>query len=473
MSPDAPDDAAELFPRSAGVLLPLAALPSRFGVGDLGPAAYRFVDWLAAAGFRWWQMLPVGPLGPGDSPYASSSAFAGEPLYVSLERLVEDGLLGASSLPGSSPAGPARYAEARAARGPALARAFDVWRERGGLDAPATEAFRARNAVWLEGFLDAAGSEGRDRALFEQVAFDDQWTALRAYARERGVLLMGDAPIFVGLGSIDVRSAPDLFRLDGDARPTVLTGAPPDAMNADGQLWGHPHYAWERHRETGFAWWRARMRRQMELFDAVRIDHFIGFRNAWEVPAGAGTAREGRWANTPGEDLLDAIRDELGGLPLVAEDLGSVTDEVHALRDAYGLAGMRVTQWGFSPGSYHAPHAAPENFVVYPGTHDTETGAGWWKGDLDRATRRRFRAATGWRGFRARGAAEALWRATCASHAHTAIAQAQDLIGSAERTNRPGTATGNWLWRLPPRALGPKQATRARALLEATDRVPG
>lgn len=471
MADDADRGTAGLFRRSAGVLLPLAALPSRFGVGDLGPEAYRFVDWLAEAGFRWWQMLPVGPLGPGDSPYASSSAFAGEPLYVSLERLAAEGLIGEVDLPAALPAGPARYAEARASRATALARAFEAWRSGGGLGAPATEAFRARNSVWLDGFLEAAG-DARDRSLFEQVVFDGQWTALRTYARERGVALMGDAPIFVGLESIDVRSAPDLFRLDGGGRPTVLTGAPPDAMNADGQLWGHPHYAWERHRETEFAWWRARMRRQMELFDAVRIDHFIGFRNAWEVPAGAATAREGAWANTPGEELLDAIRDELGGLPLVAEDLGSVTDEVHALRDAYGLAGMRVTQWGFSPGSYHAPHAAPENFVVYPGTHDTETGAGWWKGDLDRETRRRFRAATGWRGFLARGAADALWRATCASHAHTAIAQAQDLIGDATRTNRPGTAEGNWRWRLPAHALGPKQAARARALLEATDRAP-
>ncbi|MEO1695922.1 MAG: 4-alpha-glucanotransferase [Planctomycetota bacterium] len=462
-----------IFPRAAGVLLPLAALPARHGVGDLGPAAHRFVDWLADAGFTWWQMLPVGPLGAGDSPYASSSAFAGEALYLSVDRLAADGLIrSVPPAPRALRAGPAAYAAARAFEEPLLEEAYRTWLGRGGDTSAEARAFRDRSAAWLEPFLERGGP----RALFEQLQFDLQWRALREHARARGVRLMGDAPIFVSLDSVDVASNPSLFRLDADGRPTVLTGCPPDALNAGGQLWGHPHYDWDEHVATDFAWWRARMARQLELFDAVRIDHFIGFHNAWEIPAGASTAKGGEWVLAPGDALLSALADELGGLPLVAEDLGSVTDEVHALRDAHGLAGMRVLQWGFSPGSYHAPHAAPDNSVVYPGTHDNDTAAGWW-GALPGHERARFLEQTGSRArgwSAARVAARDLWRSACATHAHTAIVQAQDLLGlgSAARTNVPGTAEGNWTWRVRARDLSAGLARRQRALLEATDRVP-
>ena len=466
----------EEFPRAFGVLLPLAGLPGRHGIGDLGPESERWLDWLASAGVTWWQMLPVGPLGPGNSPYASSSAFAAEPLYISLELLCDEGLLGAADIRGPKElrTGNVRYGRVRRFKEERLDIAFEEWRAAKGDLAAETAEFRTAEAGWLEPWLDRAarecGDEAAARALFLQLTFQRQWSGLRAAAAARGVRLMGDAPIFVGQDSVDVEAQPELFRLGPDGAPEVVTGCPPDAMNPDGQLWGHPHYAWDAHRAEGFRWWRARMRRQLELFDAVRIDHFIGFRNAWEIPASASTAAEGEWVRTPGEELLDAIRDELGGLPLIAEDLGSVTDEVLALRDDYGLPGMRVLQWGFEPGSYHAPWAAPENAVVYPATHDNDTCVGWWRG-LDPDARRRFKAATAGEG---KTVASTLVRAACASRARTAIAQLQDLLGlgRATRTNTPGTPTGNWAWRARRADLTASRARRLRELLDATDRIP-
>lgn len=472
-----------LFPRAAGVLAPLSCLPGRHGIGDLGAEAYRFVDWLNSAGVTWWQMLPVGPLGPGDSPYASSSAFAAEPLYVSLQGLVDMGLLGPADLTGHRElkAGNVKYGQVHAFKSERLDRAFRCWDELPESESTGREdftAFCAREAHWLDPWCaraereatEATGEYGAAKARFLQFVFDLQWTSLRSYAAERSVRLMGDAPIFVGADSVDVESHPELFRLLPDGSPEVLTGCPPDAMNPDGQLWGHPHYAWEAHRDQGFRWWRDRMARQMRLFDAVRIDHFIGFRNAWEVPAGADTAAGGHWAETPGDELLDAIEDELGGLPLIAEDLGSVTEEVLALRDAYALPGMRVLQWGFSPGSYHAPHAAPENSVCYPATHDNDTCVGWWRG-LPQAERKRFRAATAGQG---KSVARDLVRIACGTRSHTAIVQLQDVLGlgRAARTNTPGKPTGNWVWRVSRADLSAPRARRLRELLEATDRIP-
>lgn len=466
-------DAAPLdpFPRLAGALLPLASLPGRHGIGDLGPEAHRFVSWCAEAGLGWWQMLPVGPLGPGDSPYSSSSAFAGEPLYVSLERLVDDGLLASPDVaaPTALAQGKVDLGKVRRFKEPRLLVAFEAWGRRSG-SRKAFEAFCAEEAAWLEPYARYVGGDP-DFTRFVQFEFQRQWAALRVAARGAKVRLMGDAPIFVGADSADVASHRELFRLDADGAPTVKTGCPPDAFSADGQLWGHPHYAWEAHRADGFGWWRRRIRRQLELFDAVRIDHFIGFHHAWEVPGKDRTARHGTWGRTPGRELLEALVREVGApLPLVAEDLGAVTDEVLALRDAFHLPGMRVLQWGFGEGSYHAPFRCPENAVVYPGTHDNDTVQGWWRG-VDAHTRRRFRAQTG-------GAAATahwdMWRAACASPARTAIVQVQDLLGlgRACRTNLPGTATGNWSWRVARRDLSHALAKRSRELAEATDRIP-
>ncbi len=461
-----------LFPRAAGVLMPLASLPSRHGIGDLGPEAFRFVDWLASAGVTWWQMLPVVPLGPGNSPYASSSAFATEPLYLSLEVLAEEGLLAPSDLAGPKGLreGNVRYAGARRFKAARLTKAFETWRSSRRQRA-AFARFCDREAAWLEPFCAASGSTPADldRARFFQFQLDRQWRALRAYARERGVLLMGDAPIFVALDSVDVTSRPELFRLDREGQPEVLSGCPPDSMNEDGQLWGHPHYDWPAHRAEGYGWWRARMRRQMDLFEAIRLDHFIGFRNAWEVPAAAESAREGVWGETPGEELLEAIRAELGALPVIAEDLGTVTDAVHDLRERFELPGMRVLQWGFGAGSFHAPHAIDDGAVVYPATHDNDTCAGWWRG-ADPVTRKRFRAATGGGG---KTVGMDMIRAACATRAHTALFQLQDVLGlgSSARMNTPGTPSGNWAWRVARRDLTVARARQLHELLDATDRL--
>jgi len=459
------------FPRLAGVLLPLASLPGRHGIGDLGPEAHHFVAWCAEAGLGWWQMLPVGPLGPGDSPYSSSSAFAGEPLYLSLERLVDDGLLATTDVAGTAALAHGRVdvGKVRRFKEPRLRAAFQAWSKRGGARR-AFDAFCADEAAWLEPYVEYVGGDA-GLARFLQYEFARQWAALRAAAAAARVRLMGDAPIFVGADSADVRMHSELFRLDAEGQPVVKTGCPPDSFSADGQLWGHPHYAWDAHRADGFAWWRRRIKHQLDLFDAVRIDHFIGFHHAWEVPGQDRTARHGAWGATPGRELLDAIVKEVGApLPLVAEDLGAVTDEVLALRDAFQLPGMRILQWGYGEGSYHAPFRCPENSVVYPGTHDNDTVQGWWKG-LDADTRRRFRAATG-------GAAATahwdMWRAACASPARTAIAQVQDLLGLGRvaRTNLPGTATGNWSWRVTRKDLSHSLAKRTRELAAATDRLP-
>lgn len=460
---------ASPFVRSAGLLLPLASTPSRHGVGGLGPGASRVLEWCQAAGFGWWQMLPVGPLGPGDSPYASSSAFAGEPLYLSLEALVEDGLLPSSALkaPAALGRGPANYGRARAFKLPRLRRAYESWAQRR-RSRRAFERFCAEQAAWLDPWASHVGGDETE-TRFLQFTFDEQWKTLRDEARTRGVRLMGDAPIFVGADSADVAAHPELFRLDRRGRPRVLTGVPPDAYAADGQLWGHPHYAWKAHERDGFAWWRRRLARQLRLFDAVRIDHFIGFHKAWEVTAGEPTARNGHWGRTPGRALLAAIRDELGGLPLVAEDLGAVGDGVFALRDEFGLPGMRVLQWGFEPGSYHAPENCLENTVVYPGTHDSPTAAGWWR-QLDGPTRKRFRARTG---SDARAVAWSLWRTAASTASHTAIVQLQDLLGltNTARTNVPGTARGNWVWRASKNDFSRPLARRSRELADATDRL--
>lgn len=457
------------FNRAAGVLAPLASLPSRHGIGDLGPEAYRFVDWLSSAGILWWQMLPVGPLGAGNSPYASSSAFAGEPLYLSLDAFAEEGLLKRSDIspPAELKTGNIKYARVRSFKEPLLRRAFSAWQEAG--ETHEVDAFAENEFHWLSAWCESFGDD-YGYARFLQHAFQRQWRKLREYAASKGVRLMGDAPIFVAADSIDVALSPELFRLDGDGRPEVVSGCPPDGMNPDGQFWGHPHYDWDAHRASNFGWWRARMRRQIDLFDAVRIDHFIGFRNVWEIPANAsGGAADGRWVDTPGEELLDAIKDELGGLPLIAEDLGSVTEEVLALRDAYGLPGMRVLQWGFSPNSFHAPQAVPENAVVYPATHDNDTCVGWWRG-LSAEEKKRFRVAT--KG-EALSVAQDMWRTACMTHAHTAIVQLQDLLalGRATRTNTPGTPTGNWVWRASRGDLSRPRARRLRELLTATDRA--
>ena len=280
--------------------------------------------------------------------------------------------------------------------------------------------------------------------------------------------MLGDVPLFVGLESADVLAQPELFRLDRAGRPTVVSGCPPDAFSEDGQLWGHPHYAWPAHRKQGFAWWRRRLRRQLELFDGLRIDHFIGLERAFEVPANMPNARRGRWRKSAGAELLAACEKQWGALPLIAEDLGAVTPAVRALAERFGLPGMRVLHWGFGPDSEHAPHAVPANSVVYTGTHDNDTSAAWWR-SLDPATRRHVAAALG---RTEAGLPWDLWRCASGTAAHTAICPLQDLLGLGRkaRMNTPGTSRGNWRWRPHPKDFSQSLARRAQELASATGR---
>lgn len=460
--------------RSGGVLLHLSSVPGAFGVGDLGQGAHDALDWIARSGLAWWQMLPVGPIGPADSPYASTSSFAGEPLFISIDGLVRDRLL-ARAAARPSPAlarGPSRYAAARAAKWPLFEEAFTSFRRKGGLRSASYRAFERHHRCWLPGWRafmrDEQGLHG-----FLQFVFDAQWSQFKAMVADKGIRLLGDVPIFVALDSADVRSHPELFRLDRRGRPTVVTGVPPDCFSADGQRWGHPHYRWSEHRRTGFRWWIERVRASLERFDAVRIDHFIGFHHAYEIPGTATTARSGVWRRAPGRELLGALERALGRLPLIAEDLGALTPQVVKLRDDFGLPGMKLLHNAFyADDSSEAPHRHPRHCVCYPGTHDNDTTVGWWS-TLRPQAKARARDYMGWDGH---DPAERLNQLAFTSPAHTAIVAMQDALGlgAEARMNVPGSTRGAWCWRLQrtgKASLRPGAADRLRALATLTGRL--
>jgi 4-alpha-glucanotransferase len=390
--------------RSAGVLLHPTSLPG----GRLGDEARRFVDWLADAGQSWWQMLPLGPPDDVGSPYRSASAFAAWP-----------GLL-------AEPAAP--------------------------VDPEEAAAFRERERYWIEDWLRFAGEE----ALADQVRFEREWTALRSYAVERGVQLVGDVPIYVAPGGADHLAHPELFQ-DG-----AVAGAPPDPLGPEGQLWGNPLYDWDALAARGYRWWIDRLRRTFELFDLTRLDHFRGFAEYWAVPAGAASAVAGAWREGPRAALFRAAERELGPLPVIAEDLGVITPDVTALRDELGFPGMAVLQFAFDwfPDNPHKPQNHRERLVVYTGTHDTDTASGWWR-SLSEEERRRT-------GLDATEPAWSLIELAYSSPAALAIVQAQDVLGlgSEARMNRPGVALGNWRWRLEPGQLTREHALRLRAAAE-------
>ncbi len=486
--------------RSSGLLLHPTSLPGREPCGKLGQEAFAFADFLAAAGQSWWQVLPLGPTGYGDSPYQCFSAFAGNPLLVSCESLVAEGLLPKSLMPtAAAPGAPCDFGAAHAlaqCAGPALAQALHSSAQRNSL-----EQFRARSP-WLSGyalFMAIRESQGgaawtrwpeplrarEPAALAEasrslagaiaahealQWAFDSQWRALRAHAHTRGVRLFGDAPIFVAHDSADVWSHPELFDLDERGECRVVAGVPPDYFSETGQLWGNPLYRWERHTTDGFAWWRARVAHAVELVDLLRLDHFIGFVRHWEIPAGAPDARGGCWCPGPGEALFRAIEQDLGALPLVAEDLGETGADVESLRDALGLPGMCVMHFAFSGDAHHPflPRNHPVNSVAYPGTHDNDTTRGWWE-KLPEHERAFARAQLG------ESSGDIAWdliRAGLGSRAALFIAPVQDLLslGSEARLNTPGSAAGNWAWRLAPGALDDVLAAKLRAAARAAGR---
>ncbi len=470
--------------RSAGVLLHPTSLPSPHGIGDLGPGAYAWIDALAQARQRWWQILPLGPTGYGDSPYQAFSAFAGNPLLVSPQYLREDGLLDQWDLEEARfPAGSVDYGPVIAFKNRLLVRAWENFQSgRGAALRPPFEAFVRNQAGWLEDYAlfsalkDAHGgkswhdwpSDARRREpnflrqartrlagpvgmyQFRQFLFFRQWFALREYASHRNVRIIGDIPIFVSPDSADVWANPRLFLLDADRRPKVVAGVPPDYFSASGQLWGNPLYDWDAMRETRFAWWVARFRALMLQVDLVRLDHFRGFEAYWEVPAGRSNAIEGRWVRAPGKELLAAIRQELGKLPIIAEDLGLITREVEELRTSFGLPGMRVLQFAFAEKSANPflPHNYEPNTVVYTGTHDNDTTWGWYRAasEYEKDHARRYLARDG---------SDIAWdfiRLAWSSVADYAIAPLQDVLnlGSEARMNFPGRPQGNWSWRFQP-----------------------
>ena len=479
--------------------LPLFSLPSPGPIGGLGPVAHAFVDGLAAAGQSTWQILPPHPTtaGAGNSPYSGLSAFALDPVLVSAELLVEDGLVGSEEGGGGVATGRVDWEGARlraarllAAAVAALARSSDGRAE--------LEAFRVRHRAWLEDYalfralkrrfgglswvewpaplrgrdeeaLEAArrdlGAE-IDREIATQVLLDGQWRALRRRADEAGVELLGDLPFYVAHDSADVWSRPQLFSLDADGRPQEVGGCPPDELSADGQLWGQPVYRWARQREEGFSWWLRRIERQLELVDRVRLDHFRGLEATWNVPAGSATAAAGRWVPAPGDELVSALVAGWPRRPFVAEDLGVLTDEVERLRRCLGAPATRVVQFGFGedyPDGPHLPENAPADCLLYCGTHDNDTLTGWLSG-LAGATRDRVESYLNARGTDASALAPRLVERVYASAAAHVIAGCGDALGlgSEGRINRPGAPWGQWEWRLLAADLAPALERLAR-----------
>jgi 4-alpha-glucanotransferase len=507
------------FPRTSGVLLHPTSLPGRFGIGDLGPSALAFIDFLAAAGQRVWQVLPLGPTGYGDSPYQSFSAFAGNPLLISLETLLDEGLVERSDLEKAPAftAGHVDYQQVIAHRLTLWPRLLDRFEASGSAVRQRFDQFCGENAAWLNDFaLFMAVKDAHDRVAWTrwpadiaardatameywsttlareirvckltQFLFFNQWARVRGYCHRRSIAILGDVPIFAAHDSADVWSHRDLFRLDATGRPGVVAGVPPDYFSATGQLWGNPHYDWKHLEATGYAWWIDRLRAVLTLVDRVRLDHFRGFVASWEVPGDATTAMHGEWKRGPGAALFEAIQQalNLSPLPFVAENLGVITPDVEALRQQFGFPGMAILQFGFGTDP-QAPDFRPHNFtpnlVVYTGTHDNDTTIGWWTGGTGHSTRsdndlsierdyaRRYLAI-----HDDRDVNWDLIRAALASVADTAIVPAQDLLGlgSEARMNQPGTASGNWRWRLAPGQLTPDVARRLGVMTETYERT--
>ena len=492
--------------RASGILLHPTSLPGPHGIGALGPEAFAFVDFLAAAGQSVWQILPLGPTGYGDSPYSSLSDFAGNPLLICLERLVEAGDLTPDELAGVMiPEGVTAFAEVHEIKGRLLPLAARRFQDRADPERRAGfEAFCGRQAAWLDDYalfsalrrhFDdqpwyrwPAGVRNREAQelarwrgelaapvfaeRYAQFVFDEQWQALKSYANGRGIDILGDIPIFVALDSADVWAHPDLFRLDAKGEPTVVAGVPPDYFSATGQRWGNPLYRWERLAETDFAWWLERFQRNLELADLVRIDHFRGFEACWVIPATEETAERGEWEKVPGAALFQRLAQEFGEAPIIAEDLGVITPEVEALRDRFGFPGMKILHFAFGsgPANPYLPHNLPPACVLYTGTHDNDTTLGWWR-SLDPETRASVDAYLG------PGAEEMPWaliRLGLASVARLAIFPLQDLLalGSEARLNTPGRPEGNWGWRFLPGVLTPDLQQRLAELCHTYGRHP-
>ena len=495
------------FARASGILLHPTSLSSRGGIGNFGPSAYAFADFLASARQSVWQVLPLGPLGLGNSPYSSTSAFAGNPLLISLERLADRGWIDRSQLdilPTRTES--VDYASVFHQKLPLLFEAARNFLDSAPANARSRyENFCHQNRWWLDDFVlfDAlrarfklkswnnwphelthrnaeALAEARTKMQDDldvrsavQFFFYEQWQALRSYCAERSIRLAGDIAIFVNFDSADVWTHPDLFRLTAELEPEVVAGVPPDFFSKDGQRWGNPLYRWDVMKAQGYGWWIDRLRWATRSFDYLRLDHFRGFSQFWEIPANEPTAIHGRWVDGPKDDLFDKVREALGGLPFFAEDLGYITPDVHALRDRLKIPGMAVLQFGFGdPGAHiHLPHTFTCEKVVYTGTHDNDTMAGWWATGATELERQYVQAYLGccegdihW----------AMIRAAFRSVANLCMVPLQDVLGlgSEARMNVPSLEEGNWRWRFSADLLRPEVARKLAALTEICDRLP-
>ena len=493
--------------RASGILLHPTSFPGPDGIGDLGPEAFRWIDFLNQSGTQFWQILPLGPTGYGDSPYQCFSAFAGNPYLISTTILLDQGLLKKSDL-ADRPEFPSEQVD----YGPVinwkihiLKKSYAHFKTSAIFDIrKGFEDFKNSEADWLEPFVlfmaikDHFGgipwnewpedfrfqdlktitnfkTENADKINFQaylQFLFHQQWQALRDYALKKGVRIIGDIPIFVAYDSADVWGNKELFFLDEEGLPEVVAGVPPDYFSKTGQLWGNPLYNWPLHKKNGYQWWIKRMRSVLSQVDIVRLDHFRGFEAYWEVPFGNETAEHGRWVKGPGHDFFHTIKNELGELPIIAEDLGVITDGVVDIRDSFNLPGMKILQFSFAsdPDDDFLPHNYPRNCVAYTGSHDNDTTLGWYESASDREKdfSRRYLARSG---------QEIVWsliRTLWQSVANWVLAPMQDFLslGSWARMNYPGNASGNWAWRMRPNALDGGLAQRIYEINYLYGRLP-
>ena len=469
------------FNRSSGVLLHPTSLPGPYGIGDLGPEAYRWVDFLSETGTQLWQILPLGPTGYGDSPYQTFSAFAGNPYLISPDVLLREKLLHEDDLANVPPfsTNEVDYGQVIYWKMDLLHKAYEKFRYAGEKIHQEVEQFYAQNKSWLDDFalfmalkefhggkpwtdwesayrdrdpeaLDSFSDQNThaiQRQKYYQYLFFEQWDQLRQYGNSNGVKIVGDIPIFIAHDSADAWARRELLYLDDQGQPTVVAGVPPDYFSETGQLWGNPLYRWDEHARDGYQWWIDRLKTVFSLVDIVRLDHFRGFVDYWEIPAGEETAINGRWLDGPGDAFLSIIEDEFGGLPIIAEDLGEINPKVYQIRDQFNLPGMKILVFAFNSGESNVflPHHYVENCVVYTGTHDNDTVLGWYNRaeEDERSYTREYLQVSG---------DDISWdliRAAWMSKAVFALTPLQDLLGldNTGRMNYPGTSEGNWKWR--------------------------
>lgn len=483
--------------RNAGILLSITSLPSAFGIGDVGPEAFSFADFLYSSKQRYWQILPITPVDEGQawSPYSSVSTFAGNTLLISPEKLAEEGLLTKEELITSRLPVTDRvsYIEAQKIKSKLFSKAFERFRK---TDQKSFNEFCEAQRYWLDDFaiyiclkekfnnapwyqwpeefrrsnkasLTAFTRQHQDaltKVKWLQFVFFSQWHELKTYCNKKGILILGDLPFYMSYDSSDVWAHRQLFKLNDDGTMAGVAGVPPDYFNEDGQLWGMPVYRWDVIEGESFKWWTDRIKKHLETCDVLRLDHFRAFASFWEVPAKSKTAKKGKWKRAPGKKLLKWLHQELKTLPFVAEDLGDISDDVYALRDQFKLPGMKVLQFAFGetmPESDHIPHNYLPNFFAYTGTHDNNTTLGWYKNDLKNEEREQISAYAGHR-VTEENINETLIRLLYASSAETVILPVQDIINLDEesRMNKPASANGNWLWRMLPKTLSETEESR-------------